>query len=92
MGVSTIYFKDSFQISIYFRANSAGPGEMPRFAAFYLPNYPFRGFQYTKGLMVIISIHVLTLGRQMFNPCDAEYYMYYTPPPFYPVNLQHSDS
>ena len=52
---------------------------MPRFAAFYLPNYSLRGFQYTKGLMVMTSIHVLTLGRQMFNPCDAEYYMYYTP-------------
>ena len=65
IGLSIIYFKwvigRNFKKNYLLKslnivcilANSAGPDEMPRFAAFHLglhclPKYPFRGFQYTK--------------------------------------------
>ena len=47
------YYDDMIKVVIIL-ANSADPDEMQHNAAFhlglhYLPEYPFRGFQYTKG-------------------------------------------
>ena len=70
MGLPIMYFKGSQVelsklgcISVHenylFLANSADPDEMQHYAAFHLglhclPNFPFGGFQYTKGMRLPI--------------------------------------